>query len=342
MIEASAELCPKFDIRFEFRFVSSEETFVRQKPPVGAQSSQPSRALQYISARDGRPERRLCALPVDLRAIVLSHIEHVKTRQILALSSTFREAFSRPGALPRTFDFEGVAGDDIADHLVRLLDDDRVRSLEKERALELIGVHKDRLCEYACAQRNFEVLKWARNELDLPWAPYPAEHVSDDVLVLRVLRETWPRLKRYWQVDVGPEEWHGVTVDRGRVVKLKLRRVGLTGAVPAEIGQLTSLSVLYSRDNQLTSLPAEIGQLTSLEELYLSDNQLTSLPAEIGQLTSLEQLYLCRNQLTSLPAEIGQLTSLTLLDLYNNQLTSLPAEIGQLTSLELLDLAAIS
>ena len=40
-------------------------------------------------------------------------------------------------------------------------------------------------------------------------------------------------------------------------------------------------------DNQLTSLPAEIGQLTSLTWLHLSDNQLTSLPAEIGQLTSL-------------------------------------------------------
>jgi hypothetical protein len=55
----------------------------------------------------------ICDLPVELKALVLSHIEHVKTRQILALSSTtFREAFSLPGALPRTFDFEGVAGDD--------------------------------------------------------------------------------------------------------------------------------------------------------------------------------------------------------------------------------------
>ena len=81
----------------------------------------------------------LCALPVDLRAIVLSHVEHVKTRQILALSSTFREAFSLPGALPRTFDFEGLEGD-LADHLVRLLDvRSRVRSLDKERVLELIG-----------------------------------------------------------------------------------------------------------------------------------------------------------------------------------------------------------
>ena len=81
----------------------------------------------------------LGALPDDLVALVLSHIEQVKTRQILALSSTFEEAFSLPGALPRTFDFEGVAGDDIADHLFRVLDDDRVRSLGKERALELIG-----------------------------------------------------------------------------------------------------------------------------------------------------------------------------------------------------------
>ena len=62
-----------------------------------------------------------------------------------------------------------------------------------------VGAHRgaqDRLCEYACVQRNFEVLKWAHNELDLPWAPYPAGPVSDDVLVLRVLREAWPTLKQ--------------------------------------------------------------------------------------------------------------------------------------------------
>ena len=176
---------------------------------------------------------RLCTLPVDLRAIVLSHVAHVKTRQILALSSTFREAFSRPGALPRTFDNEGVAGDDIADHLVRVLGVDRVRSLEKERALELIGVHKNRLCEYACVRRNFEVLKWAHNELDLPWAPYPPGHVNDDVLALRMLREASSIIKQRWWVNVGPEEWSGVTIENGRVVKLELEEFGLTGAVPA-------------------------------------------------------------------------------------------------------------
>ena len=267
-------------------------------------------------------------LPVELRALVLSHIEHVKTRQILALSSTFREAFSLPGALPRTYDFEGVAGDVIADLVVRLLHAVRVRSLGKERAVELIGDDKDRLCEYACG-RNFEVLKWAHHELDLPWAPYPAGRVSDDVLVLRVLRAMWSKLHGWWPEDSGPEGWRWVTMVDGRVVELVFNRLGLC-AVPAEIGQLASLVKLDLSYDWLTSVPAEIGQLTSLTVLGLNDNQLTSVPAEIGQLASLKVLFLWDNRLTSVPAEIGQLTLLTALDLSGNQLTSVPAAIREL------------
>ena len=59
--------------------------------------------------------------------------------------------------------------------------------------------------------------------------------------------------------------------------------------------------------NQLTSVPAEIGQLTSLTNLYLNRNQLTSVPAEIGRLTSLTKLDLNDNQLTSVPAFIANL-----------------------------------
>ena len=159
-----------------------------------------------------------------------------------------------------------------------------------------------------------------------------------DVGVLRTWRAMDPELQDEWPEDEQPEDWKGVTIENGRVVKLKLENFGLTGAVPADIGQLTSLTKLNLNRNQLTSLPAELGQLTSLTRLDLFGNQLTSVPAEIGQLTSLEGLDLRYNQLTSVPAEIGQLASLRKLSLGGNQLTSVPAEIGQLTSLKCLDL----
>ena len=195
--------------------------------------------------------------------LVLSHIEHVKTRQILALSSTFKKAFSLPGALPRTYDFEGVPGDYIVDLVVRLLHAVRAQTLEKERAVELIGERTGPPLRQRPG-RNFEVLKWAHNELDLPWAPYLAGRVSDDVLLLRVLRGTSSELKRRWPADVGPEEWKGVTMENGQVEGLWLSVKGLC-AMPAEVGRLGALRSLVLAGNQLTSLPAEIGQLTSLQ-----------------------------------------------------------------------------
>ena len=167
----------------------------------------------------------------------------------------------------------------------------------------------------------------------------PPKETFDDEGVLRTWRAMCPELQGRWSEDEQPEDWKGVTIENGRVVKLKLENFGLTGAVPADIGQLTSLTKLNLNRNQLTSLPAELGQLTSLTRLDLFGNQLTSVPAEIGQLTSLKLLFLFGNQLTSVPAEIGQLTSLKELSLYNNQLTSVPAEIGQLMSLVELSLS---
>ena len=129
----------------------------------------------------------------------------------------------------------------------------------------------------------------------------------DDEGVLRTWRAMCPELQERWPEAARPEEWRGVTMENGRVVELLLEDFGLTGAVPAEIGQLTLLRVLWLKDNKLTSVPAEIGQLTSLKMLDLSDNQLTSVPAEIGQLTSLVSLDLSGNQLTSVPAAMREL-----------------------------------
>ena len=124
-----------------------------------------------------------------------------------------------------------------------------------------------------------------------------------DVGVLRTWRAMCPALQERWPEDERPEDWNGVEMENGRVVQLDLEQFGLTGAVPAEVGQLASLEFLDLRHNELTSLPAEIGQLTALRHLNLSNNWLTSLPAEIGQLAALRKVDLDNNKLTSVPAE---------------------------------------
>ncbi|MHA2346780.1 MAG: leucine-rich repeat domain-containing protein [Candidatus Hodarchaeales archaeon] len=128
-----------------------------------------------------------------------------------------------------------------------------------------------------------------------------------------------------------------ITITDSRITKLILTELGpfLSGltSLPESIGQLTQLTSLDLRDNQLSSLPVSIGQLTQLRHLDLRDNQLTSLPVSIGQLTQLRHLDLRDNQLTSLPESIGQLMQLVSLNLRENQLTNLPDSIGQLSKL---------
>ena len=85
-----------------------------------------------------------------------------------------------------------------------------------------------------------------------------------DALVLQMWRDMCPELQTIWEVDRPVEQWQGVTMVEGRVVRLDLSGKSLSQVVPACIGRLTALRWLNLSDNQLTSVPAEIGQLTSL------------------------------------------------------------------------------
>ena len=141
-----------------------------------------------------------------------------------------------------------------------------------------------------------------------------------------------------WSTAATLSTWYGVTTDSdGRVTRLSLGGNGLTGTIPAKLGDLTNLEWLYLFDNNLTgSIPAALGNLTNLTRLQFTGNALTgSIPAELGNLTNLEWLYLFGNNLTgSIPAALGNLSNLTALTLHRNKLTgSIPAALGNLTNL---------
>jgi hypothetical protein len=107
------------------------------------------------------------------------------------------------------------------------------------------------------------------------------------------------RKKGGWMTNADLGEWFGVTVDaEGRVIKLKLYSNNLSGPLPSELQQLSTLHVLILNNNKLTGrIPAELGQLQALTVLNLANNQLSGpIPAELRQLGGLQVLYLQGNQ----------------------------------------------
>ncbi len=79
--------------------------------------------------------------------------------------------------------------------------------------------------------------------------------------------------------EVNPiTEWDGIYLGgtTPRVTRVIRRDRGLSGTVPAELGDLSMLRELNLRTNRLTGeIPAALGDLRNLEKLLLHDNMLT-------------------------------------------------------------------
>lgn len=136
---------------------------------------------------------------------------------------------------------------------------------------------------------------------------------------------------------------------------------GLDGTIPSEISQLSQLSRLDLRNNDLTgeilvelsttlslveidlagnefngTIPPTLVGLTNLTKLDLEGNNLSgNIPLELGTLPNITFLSLGSNELIGeVPIELGDLATLLTLNLQNNILTgAIPAELANLTSL---------
>ena len=103
-----------------------------------------------------------------------------------------------------------------------------------------------------------------------------------------------------WDAALDIDDWDGVTISGGRVTRLSLTNSSLDGAIPAVLGDLSSLEYLDLSGNDLAgAIPPELANLSSLEELVLSGNDLTgTIPPELAGLSNLTTLNLSGNALT--------------------------------------------
>lgn len=85
-----------------------------------------------------------------------------------------------------------------------------------------------------------------------------------------------------------------------------------------------AINTWVSKKPKLDSIPAAIGKLKNLRVLFLTDQNLSTLPKEVAQLTQLEELSLAGNQFKTLPDcvyELAKLKKLKELILFDNPLT---------------------
>ena len=156
--------------------------------------------------------------------------------------------------------------------------------------------------------------------------PVEADRAALEALYNATGGTTWTN-NTNWLITEALSEWHGVSTDAtGRVTDLNLTQNGLSGEIPAELGNLANLQNLWLHANTLSGeIPAELGNLANLQRLWLHDNMLSGeIPEELGGLAELQRLYLNSNELTGeIPSWLVNLTGLLELSLWSNQLTGM-------------------
>ena len=145
-----------------------------------------------------------------------------------------------------------------------------------------------------------------------------------------------------WSVTRPIEQWDGIrgrsdALEGGRVTKLYLHRMDLSGTIAPEFGDVSELKALYLHGNDLTGeIPGALNNLSKLERLYVYENELTSISSGLGAgMAQLRRLLAQRNSIEgSIPAGLGSMPKLDWLRLDRNRLTgTLPSELGNLSTL---------
>ncbi|KDO39416.1 hypothetical protein CISIN_1g0020212mg, partial [Citrus sinensis] len=137
-------------------------------------------------------------------------------------------------------------------------------------------------------------------------------------------------LAKNWNTSTPVCNWTGVAceVHSQRVTVLNISSLNLTGTIPSQLGNLSSLQSLNLSFNRLFgSIPSAIFTTYTLKYVCLRGNQLSgTFPSFISNKSSLQHLDLSSNALS------GEIRA--------NICREIPREFGNLPELELMSLAA--
>ncbi|KAM7265786.1 hypothetical protein ACFE04_003469 [Oxalis oulophora] len=139
-----------------------------------------------------------------------------------------------------------------------------------------------------------------------------------------------------WDPKTDCCEWYVVKCDlkSHRVVELSAFSGGLSGQIPASIGNLPFLETLTFKKQPYMTGPIQpaIANLKNLKYLDISWTNISGpVPEFLTQLTKLNDLVLSFNRLSgSIPSSLSKLPNLRFMDLSRNKFTgSIPGTFGQ-------------
>ncbi|XP_019449223.1 PREDICTED: probable leucine-rich repeat receptor-like serine/threonine-protein kinase At3g14840 [Lupinus angustifolius] len=121
--------------------------------------------------------------------------------------------------------------------------------------------------------------------------------------------------------------------------EIDLTRNYLNGTIPRQWGTLNLVNISLLGNRVTGPIPKELGNITTLKSLVLECNQLYgNLPPELGNLTQIERLLLTSNNFTGeIPATFAKLTTLKHVRVGDNQFSgAIPSFIQSWINLEIL------